>query len=70
MRQLFVTPLFEGKIADEALLGELAHFFFLQARGEEGAEVAQGVFGVEVFLEERLEGDLAGAATTGHGGNA
>ncbi len=53
--------------AEDELLGELAHLFFLQARGEEGAEVAQGVFGVEVFLEQRLEGDLAGATTTGHG---
>ena len=50
--------------AEDELLGELAHLFFLQARGEEGAEVTQGVFRVEVFLEERLEGDLAGAATT------
>jgi hypothetical protein len=52
--------------AENQRLGELAHFFFLQARSQEGTEVAQSVFGVEVFLEERLEGDLSGATTTTH----
>jgi hypothetical protein len=54
--------------AEDELLGEFALVVVLQARGEESSQVAQGVLGVEVFLEERLEGDFASAAAAGHGG--
>ena len=38
MRQLFVTPLFEEKIADEALLGELAHSIRSLAEDDEAGK--------------------------------